>query len=174
MRRLFEARLKPELMAPRAAQLVTRPQPRPGWLASHADKLHGTLLDLGCGNRPMSPWYEPLVDTVVAVDPAPGAGQNVQAMADLLPLRDNSIDVIFCTQALEHVEQIEQAPAGIARVLKPDGHVLITVPFLYPTHEAPYDFYRFTHIGLSKPMTRNGLEIVDAAAQGGPGVMLAS
>jgi SAM-dependent methyltransferase len=36
----------------------------------------------------------------------------------------------------------------IYRVLKPGGKLLITVPFVWEEHEAPYDFRRFTSYGL--------------------------
>jgi len=144
------------------------------WLASHAGVVKGRLLDLGCGNSPYSPWYEPLVDSWVGIDPAPGVGQTVQAMADQVPLKDNSMDVVLCTEVLEHVDRSEWAVAEIARVLKAGGHALITAPFMYPLHEAPYDFHRFTHIGLRSIVTRNGLEVIDFGACGGPVTLVAS
>ena len=63
--------------------------------------------------------------------------------------------------------------AEIARLLRPGGHALITVPFLYPTHEAPYDFWRCTHYGLAALVRRHDLQIIDIGAQGGP-ILLAA
>ncbi len=144
------------------------------WLASHADVVHGRLLDLGCGNCPYQPWYSPLADSVAAIDPAPGAGGNVRAMADRVPIRSESMDVVLCTEVLEHVDNIEASTAEMFRVLRPGGHALVTVPFLYPTHEAPYDFQRLTHIGLRSLATRHGFEILDLAAEGGPLTLVSS
>ncbi len=144
------------------------------WLASHSREISGRLLDLGCGNRPYGPWYEPLVDEWLAVDPAPGANQTIQAMADAVPLRSESIDVVLCTEVLEHVDRSELAVAEIARVLRPGGSALITAPFIYPLHEAPYDFHRYTYIGLRSIVERNGLVVEDLGAQGGPLVLVAS
>ena len=138
------------------------------WLASHDDVVRGALLDLGCGNCPYEPWYRSLADSVAAVDPAPNASGNIRGMADAVPVRDQSIDVVLCTEVLEHVSNIEGAVREIFRVLRPGGYALITVPFLYPTHESPYDFQRLTYIGLDGLVRRHGLVVVDAAAQGGP------
>jgi SAM-dependent methyltransferase len=138
------------------------------WLASHSDVVRGRMLDLGCGNCPYEPWYTDLADSVAAIDPAPGAGGNVRAMADQVPVRSESMDVVLCTEVLEHVDNIEGAMAEIFRVLRPGGHALVTVPFLYPTHEAPYDFQRLTHIGLRGLVVRHGFDVLDAGAQGGP------
>jgi SAM-dependent methyltransferase len=143
------------------------------WLAAQAPLVHGRLLDLGCGNQPFRPWYAPLVKEVVAVDAVPGPGVLQVDLARPLPFAGASFDTVLCTQVLEHVESPELAVAEIARVLRPGGHALVTVPFLYPTHEAPYDFQRFTHHGLAGLVRRAGLEVRTLDAQGGPGLLVA-
>jgi SAM-dependent methyltransferase len=143
------------------------------WLAANTGHLGGRLLDLGAGNQPFRPWYGPLVEQVVAIDVAPAPGLDVLSLANPLPFRADSFDSILCTSVLEHVDSAEAAVAEIARVLKPGGRLLITVPFLYPTHEAPYDFWRTTHHGLRSVLNRHGLEVDDLAAQGGPLLLVA-
>lgn len=143
------------------------------WLAAQAPLVTGRLLDLGCGNQPYRPWYGPLVEEVVAADAAPGPGVLPVDLSRPLPLPGASFDTVLCTQVLEHVEDVEVAVAEIARVLRPGGHALVTVPFLYPTHEAPYDFQRFTHLGLTGLVRRHGLEVLSLGAQGGPLLLVA-
>lgn len=142
------------------------------WLAARGPLVHGRLLDLGCGNQPFRSWYGPLVDEVVPVDAAPIPGVLQVDLSEPLPFPDASFDVVLCTQVLEHVENVELAGAEIARLLRPGGCALITVPFLYPTHEAPYDFQRFTHFGLRGLVRRHGLEVLNLEAQGGPGLLV--
>lgn len=137
------------------------------WLANHRSLVHGDLLDLGCGNQPYRRWYEPFVSTVTALDAAPLPGVDVVAMADDVPLPDASFDVILATEVLEHVNDAEKAMSEIFRLLKPGGHVIATVPYLYPTHEAPHDYRRFTHYGLVAIAERHGLRVVDLASKGG-------
>ena len=143
------------------------------WLGDNAAAVSGDLLDLGAGNQPFRPWYEPLARSVVAVDVAPAPGLSVLSMASPLPFRDGSFDAVLCTSVLEHVDNAEDTIAEIARTLRPGGRLIITVPFLYPTHEAPYDFWRTTHYGLARILRRHGLEVGEIAAQGGP-IMLVS
>jgi SAM-dependent methyltransferase len=143
------------------------------WLASRSGDVHGALLDLGAGNRPFQPWYEPLSKWSTAVDAAPSDSLSALSLVTAVPFRSRSFDTVICTSVLEHVEEVETAMEEVARVMKPGGRLLISVPFLYPTHEAPYDFWRTTHYGLRSLLERHGFEVDEVAAQGGPSLMAA-
>jgi SAM-dependent methyltransferase len=143
------------------------------FLARNRDCFSGDLLDNGCGNAPFAAWYRPLVDRVVTLDAAPLPTVDVVAFADELPFADGSFDTILATEVLEHVTDAERAVADAYRVLRPGGHLIVTVPYLYPTHEAPYDFRRFTHFGLRSILERHGFEVVGVDAKGGPLLLLA-
>jgi SAM-dependent methyltransferase len=52
-----------------------------------------------------------------------------------IPLADASVDLILCTEVLEHIEAHEDALDEIARITAPGGWLLITVP----TPPAPPD-----------------------------------
>jgi len=143
------------------------------WMAAQQHHVRGRLLDAGCGNQPFRDWYAPLAEEVICLDAAPLPGVDVVGLADRLPFADASFDTLLVTEVLEHVGDAEVAVAEIHRVLRPGGHALITVPYLYPTHEAPYDFRRFTHFGLSAILKRHGLEVVTLDAKGGGVLLLA-
>lgn len=143
------------------------------FLARNRDSFRGELLDNGCGNAPYADWYTPLVDRVVKLDAAPIPSVDVVAFADALPFADGSFDTILATEVLEHVTDAERAVADAYRVLRPGGHLVVTVPYMYPTHEAPYDFRRFTHFGLRDLLERHGFEVLSLDAKGGPILMLA-
>jgi SAM-dependent methyltransferase len=77
-----------------------------------------------------------------------------------VPLPDRSMDLILCTEVLEHIPEHELALDEIARVLAPGGWVLITVP----TPPAPPDpnhvreGYRAKE--LSNMLEERGFEVV--------------
>lgn len=58
-----------------------------------------------------------------------------------IPLHDNSVDVILCTEVLEHIKNPILAIKEFARLLKPNGKLLLTAPFCCLTHMAPFFFY---------------------------------
>lgn len=143
------------------------------WLAAQQGVVRGRLLDSGCGNQPFKDWYGPLVDEVYCLDAAPIEGVDVVGFADRLPFAGGTFDTVLATEVLEHVADAEVAAGEIFRVLRPGGHTIITVPFFYPTHEAPYDFRRFTHFGLTSLLERHGLEVVTLESKGGGLLMFA-
>jgi ubiquinone/menaquinone biosynthesis C-methylase UbiE len=57
-----------------------------------------------------------------------------------IPLPDASVDVIMCTEVLEHIPNPVAALQEFSRLVKPNGYLLITAPFASLTHFAPYHF----------------------------------
>ncbi len=54
------------------------------------------------------------------------------AEATRLPFKSNSFDVVICSEVLEHVPDHRQATRELLRVLKPKGHLAISVPRRWP------------------------------------------
>jgi SAM-dependent methyltransferase len=61
---------------------------------------------------------------------------------------DQEFDVILCMNVLEHVYEVRLAVDNLRKALRPGGKVLIATPFLYPYHDEPIDFWRFTEHSL--------------------------
>ncbi len=73
---------------------------------------------------------------------------NIYGDACCLPIRTECADAVLLFEVLEHIGSDEQALREIFRVLKPHGRLYISVPFIYPIHDAPTDYRRFTIHGL--------------------------
>jgi len=74
-------------------------------------------------------------------------------------IKDESIDVISAIELFEHVEDPEQGLRECYRVLKRDGVMILSVPFLYPIHSDPYDFQRWTEDKWKKILSEIGFRI---------------
>jgi SAM-dependent methyltransferase len=86
----------------------------------------------------------------VGIDLRPGPGVDIVAAAARLPFRCDSFDVVVCTEVLEHDPSPWLSLPEMARVLAPDGVMLVTARGIgYPLHEHPGDYYRFTTAALT-------------------------
>jgi SAM-dependent methyltransferase len=63
---------------------------------------------------------------------------------------DQEFDVILCMNVLEHIYEVRRAVDGLRKALRPGGRLLIATPFLYPYHDEPIDFWRFTEHSLRR------------------------
>ncbi|WP_300464801.1 class I SAM-dependent methyltransferase [Desulfobacula sp.] len=57
-----------------------------------------------------------------------------------IPEPTASFDAIMCIEVLEHLADPVQAIKEFSRLLKPNGHLIMTAPFCSLTHLAPYHF----------------------------------
>jgi len=83
-------------------------------------------------------------------DITPYAEVDVVADITALPIADNSIDGFVCDNVLEHVDEPIKAVSELYRVLKPGAVGYVSTPFLYPFHASPYDYQRWTALGLQR------------------------
>jgi len=67
---------------------------------------------------------------------------------DLSIFEDEYFDIILCTEVLEHLKDPKIAIAEMRRVLKKKGRIIMTTRFIFPIHDSPNDYYRFTKYGL--------------------------
>jgi ArsR family transcriptional regulator len=94
--------------------------------------------DLGCGTGRTSAALAPFVSRIVAVDASPAmlqaARRRVQGFGNVelrrgdieaLPVDDAQLDAATLMLVLHHVAEPDRALAEVARVLKPDGRVLL-------------------------------------------------
>jgi len=73
---------------------------------------------------------------------------DVIGVGEELPFGDETFDAVFSFSVLEHVKDPFKCAAEIKRVLKPNGILYCSVPFLIPVHGYPHHYYNMTSQGL--------------------------
>lgn len=131
-------------------------------------ELDGRVLDIGCGLQPYRALLGQAVTEYVGVDrPGPYSDPTVVAEAGALPFPDASFDGVLSTQVFEHLRDPEAALRESSRVLRSGGRIVLSVPGVWPTHEAPHDYWRFTRNGLDRAFDSAGFVDVRIEALGG-------
>lgn len=115
------------------------------------------VLDFGAGNTP----WKGLLDSkeYITIDVNQNENHTIDHIIqpnDLLPLDENSVDVIICLDVLEHHPNPTEALKEFKRVLKINGELIISIPFMYREHEFPYDYQRYTSEGIKNILTISG------------------
>lgn len=153
------------------AQLVRRTPVHPQWLLgprhvpNSLRQAKGTILDVGAADRWISQHLGKQANYLALDYPATGkqfyaARPDIFGDARFLPIAEASVDGVVCLEVIEHVPDAGMAIKEIARVLRPGGSAWISMPFLYPVHNEPFDFQRYTQYGLHRDAERAGLEVV--------------
>lgn len=144
---------------------------RPLWqaLARALATCRGRVLDLGCGLQPYRALLGPQVTHYVGIDRQHALARPtvVGNIEEPLPFADASFDAVLSTQVLEHVPAPRAVLAETVRVLKPGGRLILTVPGVWPTHEAPHDFWRFTRHGLMRLLDDHQIAYAELHMLGG-------
>lgn len=103
-------------------------------------------LDIGAGGSS----YDRFFPNRVSIDIDEKRGPDIVGDAHDLPFSDEEFEMILCTEVLEHLKDPFRAIAEMKRVLKARGMVIMTTRFVYPLHDTPHDYWRFTRYGLEE------------------------
>jgi SAM-dependent methyltransferase len=126
---------------------------RPLWraLEKALSSCEGRVLDIGCGMQPYRHMLNERLVEYVGVDRVGELTQpTLVGTAEALPVADATFDVVLCTMVLEHVIDPRRVLSEARRVLRPGGRLVLTVPSVWPAHEMPHDYWRFTRSGLEQ------------------------
>jgi SAM-dependent methyltransferase len=138
-----------------------------------AEDTPGRVLDIGCGNR----WVESVLDDAtdyVGLDYPGTVALGYDGRADVLgdgmrlPFSSASFDTVVLLDVLEHLPGPTRALSEANRVLRAGGNLIVQVPFLYPLHDEPFDYTRWTWHGLLHLLREEGFETTTVEYHGNP------
>jgi len=125
----------------------------------------GHVLDVGCGSKPYKDLFT--FDEYIGLDVDQSGhdhrSEDIEVYYDgtKIPFEDSKFDSLICFEVLEHVFTPDAFLQEISRVVKQNGTILFTVPFIWDEHEKPYDYARYSSFGLKDLFGRNNLLIVE-------------
>lgn len=132
-----------------------------------APLLKGNILDFGCGRKP----YETLftnAQSYLGVDINHNDTYfdkyvNAEVLYDkqTLPFESEKFDHCFSSEVIYLIEKPDEIISELCRVIKKNGLLLISAPFLWEENWTQYDFCRYTSNGLRKILERNGFEVFE-------------
>ena len=122
------------------------------WIREQAKDIKGDILSVGSrddrdGSGGFYRYYFTSASTYTTSD-IEGMVNLIMDVKDMKGIPDNTFTCVFCSGVLEHVDNVWKAMAEITRVLKPQGVLLLGVPFRQPIHSHPHDYWRFTRYGI--------------------------
>lgn len=126
--------------------------------------IRGKVLDIGCGQKP----YQYLFNSTEYIGLEIDTPENrVSKEADYFydrktfPFKNEEFDSVLATQVFEHIFEPGDFSKEINRVLKTNGTLLLTVPFVWDEHEQPFDYGRYTSFGIKSILEKCGFEVLE-------------
>lgn len=141
------------------------------FLEKHARHYKGVLYDLGCGEAPFRDFFLRYARHYIGVDWA-GSYHDTKAdiAADLnkpLPIESGVADTVVSLSVMEHLCEPQVMLNEAYRILRPDGMMIMQVPWQWWIHEAPHDYFRYTPYGLRYLLEKAGFTDIQIEAQCG-------
>ena len=138
---------------------------------------YGVTLDIGCGDMWVKPHLESAISRYtryIGLDFLETASNwyytkpDVFADGHKLPVATASANCVLLLNVLEHMPDPVACLRETVRVLHSGGTCIIEIPFLYPIHDAPRDFQRWSEYGLRNACKTAGLDILELTPLGTP------
>lgn len=127
--------------------------------------MNGIMLYFGCGSKPHKELFS--VDKYIGLDIEKSGNNHKEEPIDFyydgktIPFKNEYFDSVFSSEVFEHVFNLEEILTELNRVLKKNSYMLITLPFVWDEHEAPFDFARYTTFGIRFLLKKSGFKIID-------------
>jgi len=130
-------------------------------LAKH---INGKVLDVGCGTKPYQRLFNFKEYIGLELDtPENRQHKNADFFYDgeRFPFKGAEFDSVVANEVLEHVFNPEVFLRETNRVLKINGHFLLTVPFVWDEHEQPFDYARYSSFGIKYILEKHGFKVLE-------------
>lgn len=124
-------------------------------------------LDVGSFRCPYRKELEGAGYRVLTLDLSRESGADLVGTAESTGLDDHSVDLLLCTQVLEHTTTPWRALEEFARIVRPGGGLVVSVPHVWFYHPHPGDYWRFTQEGLVSLCDRYGFDVLELHLQRG-------
>lgn len=165
------------------------PRPRPGYLAARPEAVHdtsltspfahvalrmeevladlvrnhgrlrgATVVDFGCGEAPYRGLFIE-ADYLRADLPGNDAADLEIDDEGRIPVESGSVDLVFSSQVLEHVEDPVGYLTECHRMLRPGGSLVLSTHGMMYLHRDPTDYWRWTCDGLDKIVSDAGFDV---------------
>jgi SAM-dependent methyltransferase len=127
-------------------------------------QLNGRVLDIGCGQKPYKALFNGDEYIGLEIDtPENRLTKKADYFYDgkTIPFENNSFDSLLSNQVFEHVFNPDEFLKELNRVLKMNGLLLMTIPFVWDEHEQPYDYARYSSFGINHILMVCGFEVIE-------------
>ncbi len=141
------------------------------WLEKKAFLLNDSVLDIGSRfTNPSAIWANNRTLRTdlkwIGVDMQPGLNVDHVLDAEKLPWPENTFGGIVCAEMLEHAWRPHIILSEAFRVLKSECWMLITMPFCFPVHNFPSDYWRITPEAMKRLLIEAGFKNIEVSTAG--------
>lgn len=148
-------------------------------LTKMGNQLRGLVIDIGAGTGHGARYLNTNVSEYFPTDLPTGRDAEDHGISRMsqapvfhcsvyeLPFPDFHFSGAMLLSVLEHLEDPQKALQSVFRVLSPGSYVLVSTPFAFPVHGAPWDFRRWTIAGMIAELQAAGFEVEKAVHCGG-------
>lgn len=133
-------------------------------------KFYGKVLDVGGKKENKRGTFRPPLDKIESweyLNIDESTNPDYLCSADNIPVDDNTFDIVMLAEVIEHLENPIAVLNECYRVLKKDGKIVVTIPFLNALHADPYDFQRWTDVKIENVFNKSGFKLINIKPMGG-------
>lgn len=125
-------------------------------------KFFGKVLDIGGKKHKKRGSFRPPLENIESwryLNVSKATGPDYCCCAENIPIENEYFDMVVMAEVLEHLKDPAIVLKEIYRILKKEGKVIASMPFLFPMHADPEDYQRWTPEKIKIEFEKNGFVI---------------